>query len=209
VLAAAYVLYRLYLAEGDALPSLDFSRFKLGELGRSLPYLVAPLIAVLTEFYRRRRARAVRKEWETRERMEGFVRGEEDIEVRIVKGGRGAFRADLRLTRAALYLFDKSGRREPVRLALSSPGLAEAAVEDAQLIGDAGGGRPRVRISTTGTKGMTFEFESAGAEAWWVDLRRSLGKPTRRDADGGPAVADARTTSAAGDRAGSHTQEEY
>lgn len=180
VLAVAYILYRLYASDGGALPAIDIPRVRLGELARGLPYLIAPLIAILTGVYQRRKSKAVREEWEQRVRTEGFVREEEDVEVRIVSGGRGAFSADLRLTRAALYLFDRSGRREPVRFVLLSPGPSETSVVDAELLMDERTGRPRVKVMTSGPQGLSFEFGSVAAEAWWSDLRHGLGKSTKR-----------------------------
>ena len=81
VLAVAYILYRLYASDGGALPAIDIPRVRLGELARGLPYLIAPLIAILTGVYQRRKAKALRQEWERRVRTEGFVREEEDVEV--------------------------------------------------------------------------------------------------------------------------------
>jgi hypothetical protein len=190
VLACAYVIYRLYTSEGGALPTVDLSGVKLGELGKAMPYVVAPFIAVLTEYFRRRRAREARRQWEARVRTEGFVRDEENVEVGIVEGGRGAFTADVRLTRAALYMFDRSGRRDPVRFVLGSPGRSETAVVDARLVRGKGEGRPRVRVATSGPAGLTFEFTSAAAEAWWSDIRRSLGKSTSVDGGGESAEGE-------------------
>jgi hypothetical protein len=193
-LAVAYVLYRIYVSGGGIVP-VELPEVKLGEVGKGLPYLLAPLVAVLTELYRRRRARATRKEWERRVQAEGFVREEENVEIRIVTGGRGAFSADVRLTRAALYLFDRSGRRDPVRFVLMSPGPSETTVVDAELRMDDRTGRPRVRVNTSGPAGLSFEFGSVTAEAWWTDLRHGLGKTTRRDAEGQSDMEDDRGTS--------------
>jgi hypothetical protein len=189
VLACAYIVYRVYGAGGLTIPSVeglgitsvDLSRLKLRELGRALPYVAAPLIAVLTELFRRRRAREARRQWEERVRTEGFVREEENVEVGIVKGGRGTFAADLRLTRAALYMLDRSGRRDPVRFALGPAGGSESSVTDARLIRAVTQGRPRVRVAVSEPAGLTFEFASVSAEAWWSDIRRLLGKSTRAD----------------------------
>ncbi|MBN2565855.1 MAG: hypothetical protein JXB46_09095 [Candidatus Eisenbacteria bacterium] len=187
-LAAAYIVYRFLWPSGGRgfsvdLP-LDLPRIRLAELGKSLPYVAAPLIAVISELYRRRRAQRIREEWETRVTTEGFVRDEEDVEIHIVRGGRGTFKADVRLTRSALYLFDHTGRRDPVRFALKSPIEGENAIVDAQLVSDMTGSRPRVRVFTSG---MEFDFASAAADGWWADLRRSIGKSTRIEtAEAGP-----------------------
>jgi hypothetical protein len=188
VLAVAYILYRLYALDGGTVPAIDIPRVRLGELAKGLPYLIAPLIAILTGFFQRRRAKAAREEWERRVRTEGFVRDEEDVEVRVVSGGRGAFSVDLRLTRAALYLFDRSGRREPMRFVLLSAGPSESAVVDAELLTDERTGRPRVKVSTSGPRSLSFEFGSVAAEAWWSDLRHGLGKTTKRDAENAPVA---------------------
>jgi hypothetical protein len=211
VLACAYVVYRVHGAGGLKIPftgsinvtSVDLSRLKMGELGRALPYAAAPLIAVLSEFMRRRRAREARSQWETRVQTEGFVREEESVEVRMVRGGRGAFTADVRLTRAALYLFDRGGRRDPARFVLGSAGRSETAVTDVRLIRATGEGRPLVRVATSGSSGLTFEFASVTAEAWWSDLRRSLGKSARIEEAERPEIDGAAESSVAGSPAGS------
>jgi hypothetical protein len=183
VLAVGYLAYRWLSVQGARLHAIDLPRIRLGELGHSLPYVLAPLIAVVTELYRRRHARLIKEEWQARVTSEGFVRDEENVQAHVVKGGHGTFKADLRLTRAALYLFDHTGRRDPVHFTLTSPTETEKAVVDAELLNDPSAARPRVRVVTSG---MTFEFASAAADGWWSDLRRSLGKSARRE----PAEAE-------------------
>ena len=40
---------------------------------------------------------------------------------------------DVRLTRAALYILDRAGRREPMRFVLARPSVAESTVTDVSL----------------------------------------------------------------------------
>jgi hypothetical protein len=183
LLAVAYVVYRFVLSAGadvflDRLRSVDMGRF-----GKMLPYLAAPLFAVLSEVIRRGKARSVREMWENRSRAEGFVRGEDGLKVRFVEGGKGTMQGDIRLTRVALYLLDHSSRREPMRFVLARPSVGEPAVLDVSLRQGSSPEfwRVRVDVGDIGENRLAFEFETSEGEAWWVSLRRSMGRSTDRD----------------------------
>ncbi|MFH1688815.1 MAG: hypothetical protein ABIE42_01085 [Candidatus Eisenbacteria bacterium] len=188
VLAVAYVVYRFGIPEdltfglsglSVRLPDLD-----LGKLGKNLPYLFAPLFAVFSEVMRRRKARAVREDWERRVRTEGFLRGEENLKIKFVEGGRGSVQGDVRLTHAALYLLDKSGRREPMRFPLSLSAGSDAAVLDVSLREGSSPELRQVRVivgAADGGNRLAFEFESREGEAWRSSLRRVLGKSAEKE----------------------------
>ena len=192
VLAAAYVAYRFVLSAGpDAL--LDRLRaVDLGRFGKTLPYLAAPLFAVLSEIIRRGKARSVRETWEKRSRDEGFVRGEDNLKVRFVEGGRGSVQGAVRLTRAALYILDNAGRREPMRFVLKRSSTVEPAVLDVSLREGRSPELRRVRVDASDAAGSSFafEFESREGEAWWSSLRRSLGRSTDRSKMPEPPAGD-------------------
>ena len=192
VLAAAYVAYRFVLSAGpDAL--LDRLRaIDLGRFGKTLPYLAAPLFAVLSEIIRRGKARSVRETWEKRSRDEGFVRGEDNLKVRFVEGGRGSVQGAVRLTRAALYILDNAGRREPMRFVLKRSSTVEPAVLDVSLREGRSPELRRVRVDASDAAGSSFafEFESREGEAWWSSLRRSLGRSTDRSNMPEPPAGD-------------------
>jgi len=181
-LAVAYAAYRFVLSAGpdgllDRLRGVDLGRF-----GKTLPYLAAPLFAVVSEFIRRRKARSVREAWAKRSRTEGFVRGEDDLKIRFVEGGRGSMQGAVRLTRAALYILDNGGRREPMRFVLARPSVGEPAVLDVSVREGRSPELRRVRVATgdAGGNRFSFEFESREGEAWWSSLRRSLGRSMDR-----------------------------
>lgn len=176
VLVIAYIVYRYAGSSGLSNVSLQLPGVRLGTLARSATYLAAPLFAVLSEVLRRRKARAVREEWERRARAEGFVREEENARVAFVAGARGSIQADIRLTRAALYLFDRGGRREPMRLVFAPEQVIDMVIADVQLLGGTTPERGRVRLFVTGAADFQMEFESVLAEAWWSSLRRAMGK---------------------------------
>lgn len=186
LLVVAYVVYRAASTDWLSGLSLDLSSFKprglnlgalkLGAVGRTLPYLAAPLIAVLSEVFRRRRARAVKTMWETKARAEGFLRDEEDLKVRFVQGGRGTMQSDVRLTRAAIYFLDRAGRREPMRFGISRDPGTGYALKDVRFIPGKAAERPAVRIVISGESAIELEFASANAGGWVADIRRVLGR---------------------------------
>jgi hypothetical protein len=180
LLVAAYIVYRFVPLSGPSELIDRLRGIELGRLGKMLPYLAAPLFAVLSEFLRRKKAGAVREAWERSSRAEGFVRGEEDLKVRFVEGGRGTIEGAVRLTRAALYMIDKGGRRDPLRFALTRSDTASPVVLDASLHEGRAPGLRRVRVAIGDADGNRFaiEFESREAVAWWSSLRRAIGKST-------------------------------
>jgi hypothetical protein len=184
VLAVAYVAYRFTGSFDLTNMSVRLPDLSLGKLGKNLPYLFAPLFAVLSEVIRRRKARVVREDWERRVRTEGFLRGEENLKVKFVEGGRGSVQGDVQLTHAALYLLDKNGRREPMRFSLSLSAGADVAVLDVTLREGSSPELGRVRVTVGAAAGgnrFAFEFESREGEAWRSSLRRLLGKPTKEE----------------------------
>jgi hypothetical protein len=100
----------------------------------------------------------------------------------FVEGARGSFQADVYLTRSAFYLFDRGGRREPMRFPLTASSARDAAVVDASLAPGAAQGARAVRVHIRGPAPVEIEFQTPDAEGWWTDLRRSLGRSVR----GGP-----------------------
>lgn len=185
-LVVGYIVYRIAVSSDFAglsisglsihLPELD-----LGKFGKSLPYLFAPLFAVVSELIRRKKARAAREEWEHRARTEGVLRKEEDVKVKLTDGARGSVQADVRLTRAALYVIDRGGRREPMRFVFLRSADSDVAVLDVHLFEASTPALRRVRVRMGGAAQFVLEFESREGEAWWSSLRRSLGKSTDRE----------------------------
>jgi hypothetical protein len=185
-LVVGYIVYRIAVSSDFAglsisglsihLPELD-----LGKFGKSLPYLFAPLFAVVSELIRRKKARAAREEWEHRARTEGVLRKEEDVKVKLTDGARGSVQADVRLTRAALYVIDRGGRRNPMRFVFLRSADSDVAVLDVYLLETSTPALRRVRVRMGGAAQFVLEFESRQGEAWWSSLRRSLGKSTDRE----------------------------
>ena len=87
-LAVGYIVYRFSADSGLAGLSIRGLSIRLpdvnlGKFGKSLPYLFAPLFAVVSELIRKKKARAVREEWERRARTEGLLRNEENVKVKL------------------------------------------------------------------------------------------------------------------------------
>lgn len=175
VLLVVLVVYRGAGASWFSGVSLRMPDIEVGPFIRNLPYILAPLLAVLSEVWRRRRARALKAEWETRARAEGLRREAEDVAVRFVAGARGTMRADARLTRAAMYLFDRAGRRPVMRLLLTGGGEGDHRVAGVYLAGGGPGKRPRLHVSVRGPAVFEFEMASPDADGWWADMRNSPG----------------------------------
>jgi hypothetical protein len=170
VLAVAYVVYRYR-------DSIDIDLSSLAKPARSLGYFVAPLLAVLTQIWKRRKTKAAREGWEKGILQEGLVRRERGLRARLVNGKQGgAFPAEVSLTRAALYLFDDSGRRDPMRFPLLRETLKDFGLSDVRVDPGGEGGQAWVRIRVTGPSSFGVEFLSAHGEHWWVDVRRAIGK---------------------------------
>jgi hypothetical protein len=186
------VAYRFWPASGfDGLTdvSIRLPDINLGRLGKNLPYLAAPLFAVLSEILRRRKAKAVREAWERNSQIEGFVRGEDNLKVRFVEGGRGTLQSDVRMTRAALYLLDRGGRRDPLRFAFTRSEAKEPVVLDVTLRDGKTPEARKVRVTigeSADGHGFMIEFESMMGEAWRSSILRALGKSSDREPDREP-----------------------
>ena len=190
VLVIAYVVYR-YRGSID-LPAVSLRGLR--RLGGTIPYVLATLMGVFFQAWGRRKAERVRKQWENALKLEGIVRQGTDVAVWYVGRRRQSFRADIYLTGAALYVFDRARRREPVRLALGRR-IGGGFIEGATLRAGPAGGPRTVRILTGGVGGANLEFATPDVEAWWTRIRRSLGQPTdveaelaKGDGDEGPGT---------------------
>ncbi len=174
ILALAYVVYRYH-------DSIDISPGRIGKLAPTLGYAIAPLFAVLTQVWRRKKSKEAKEAWQKGILQEGLVREERAVTARFVNGKLGgSFTADVTLTRAALYVFDVTGRRDPMRFPLSRERQEEFGVVDVEMTPAERGGRSTVRIRVTGPSSYTIRFESAHGEWWWIDVRRRLGMSTDR-----------------------------
>ena len=181
VIAVGYIAYRFAGSFDFTGLSIRLPELNLGKFGKSLPYLAAPLFAVLSEVIRRRKAKGVREEWERRVRTEGLLREEENLKVRLTDGARGSVQGDVRLTRAALYVIDSGGRRDPMRFVFLRSADSDVAVLDASLLEGRTPELRRVRVRVGGAARFVLEFESRQGEAWWTSLRHSLGKSADRE----------------------------
>jgi hypothetical protein len=176
LLVVAYVVYRYAGSWGlGGLGDLGglrgaLSRFDLGKLARSVPYLFAPLFAVLSELYRRRRAKAMREEWERSVMAEGSVRQEQNLNIRFMAGASGKLTGDIYLTRSALYVVDRSWRREPTHLVFEPSGKVEPVVKGVTVVAGKPGEPERVRVAVGGSASFTVEFTTRMAEAWLSDI---------------------------------------
>lgn len=173
VLAIAYVVYKF--GASVELPDVKVSFRGLGRALSTIPYLAATLIGVFFQFWGRRKRVEARKRMEAQLIQEGPVRQGQSIAVRIGRRLGSSFDADLHLTRAALYVLDTAGKRDPMRVPLRrSEG---AFVEDASLAPAAGDGYPTVVVTIGGPARKELLFSSPDASAWWMDIRAALGKP--------------------------------
>lgn len=185
-LVVAYIVYRITVGSDFTGLSIRLPELNLGRFGKSLPYLFAPLFAVVSELIRRKKARAIREEWERRARTEGVLRKEENVRVKLTDGARGSVQADVRLTRAALYVIDRGGRRNSMRFVFLRSADSDIAVLDVSLLGGATPALRRVRVRMGGAARFVLEFESREGEAWWSSLRHALGKSTDRESSPEP-----------------------
>ena len=87
----------------------------------------------------------------------------------------------MRLTRAALYVIDSGGRRDPMRFVFLRSADSDVAVVDVSLLEGRTPELRRVRVRMGGAAQFVLEFESRQGEAWWSSLRHSLGKSTDRE----------------------------
>lgn len=190
-LVVAYIVYRITVGSdftGLSIRglSIHLPEVNLGRFGKGLPYLFAPLFAVVSELIRRKKARTIREEWERRARTEGVLREEENLKVKLTDGARGSVQADVRLTRAALYVIDRGGRRDPMRFVFLRSADSDVAVLDVSLLGGSTPALRRVRVRMGGAARFVLEFESREGEAWWSSLRHALGKSTDRESSPEP-----------------------
>jgi hypothetical protein len=184
VLGIAYLAYRyrssLHIPSIHGLSKVTSS---------TVAYALAPLIGIFARLVARRRNEATRRRWEASMRSEGHLRDELSVRVRSGERRRGAFLADVHLTRAAFYMLDRSGRREPMRLLLR-PGTAhDLHVGDARVVAEPGRSDGTVHVESGGPTKIVVEFESGDAQGWRSDLRRALAKPVGLSNPGGPPEA--------------------
>ncbi len=180
VLIVAYVVYRYR-------GSIDFSKLslplgRLKPLGATVPYVLASVFGVLFQLWNRRRIAALRQRLEDSLRFEGLVRQGPDVQILFGGGARGSLRADVYLTRAALYVFDKGGRRDPMRIPLERGSPVGPSVVDAVLVPKDSAGGQLVRIVVGGRTGFSIEFAGPDAGGWWADIRKALGKSSDAEA---------------------------
>jgi hypothetical protein len=173
ILAIAYIVYR---RSGTIRVDLK----ELRRLGSVLPYALPPLIAVLVNVYTKRRAARARAEWEKIALNEGILR--EELNVKASAGGGlagGVFAADLRLTRAAFYVFDRTHRRSPLRILIRRDTSEQLGVGSVALTPGDSEGRRVLRVDVEGPKTFSIEILSQDSEGWWRGVRRAQGKSTK------------------------------
>ncbi len=169
-LAAIAVGYFIFLKHDV----IQLDRRLISKLGSAIPYGAAPLFAVLSAIWKKRKAAEARRQWDEGALHEGIVREESGVNVRFVNGKRTRpFRADVRLTRSAFYVFDKSGKRDPMRFVINLESVNELGVFDARLDRQ-GGGPVTVTVQIVGKAKMGVELTSVNSEGWWVDIRKAL-----------------------------------
>ncbi len=154
------------------------TRVNLRHLGRftsSIGYLVAPLVAVIMGLVRRRKSEAVRKQWDVIALAEGVIREERGVRTKAGDSKGGWFKADVRLTRTALYVLDTTGRKDPMRLMVHLESVNDLGLFDAEYaLSDQGGGGI-VTVRVVGRTKFGIQFSSPQSLAWWTDIRRALG----------------------------------
>ena len=169
-LAAIAVGYFIFLKHDV----IQLDRRLISKLGSAIPYGAAPLFAILSAIWKKRKAAEARRQWDEGALREGIVREETGVNVRFVNGKRTRpFRADVRLTRSAFYVFDKSGKRDPMRFVINLESVNELGVFDARL-DRKDGGPVTVTVQIVGKAKMAVELTSVNSEGWWVDIRRAL-----------------------------------
>ena len=169
---------------------IALDRKMIGKFTSAIPYAAAPLFAILSTIWKKRKAAAARKQWDEAAVREGIVREESGIKVRLVNGKRNRpFRADVRLTRTALYVLDKSGKRDPMRFLINLESVNELGIFDVRL-GRRGGGPVIVTVQIVGRAKMGVELTSFNPEGWWVDIRRALRLSSDLRDSTGPPVPD-------------------
>jgi hypothetical protein len=184
ILAVAYAVYAFR-------DSIDLSRLSfdwIRKLGGTASYGLATVFAVAFQIWNKRRLERARKKWEESIKLEGFLREEPGVKVALSEGARGSFKADVQLTRSALYLFDRGARREPMRLPMTPSSARDSTVADVTLGPGAASGRRTVRVRVRGAAAFRIEFEAPDAEGWRTDLLRALGRSVR--STGGEEAAE-------------------
>lgn len=180
ILAVLYIAYAFR-------DSLDLSRISFAwarKLGGTIPYVAATFFGVFFQLWNKKRLEKVRKKWKADIGAEGLLRQGLDLKVAFADGMKGSLRADVYLTRSALYLFDRASRRDPMRLPLLRSSSRDPAVVGASLGPSEGPGERVVRIHVQGPSPFRVEFASPDAEGWRIDVRRVLGRA------GSPAALD-------------------
>jgi hypothetical protein len=187
VLAVAYLVYKFgptlgytFWSGGD-FPDISF-RFPrgLGKIAATIPYLAATFFGVFFQMWNRKRQAARRKEMEAGLEREGPIRRAEGVAVRVGKKLGQSYEADVYLTRAALYVFDRAKKRDPMRMA-TRRSEGTAFITDAALEPGDAGSTPTVLVQLGGTIGWPLALSAPDAVAWWVDIRKTLGKSTDVD----------------------------
>jgi hypothetical protein len=175
ILAVAYAVYAFR-------DSIDLSRLSFDwvrKLGGTASYALATVFAIFFQIWNKRRLERVRKKWEDGIRSEGQLRQGVGLKVAFTDGAKGSLTADLHLTRAALYLFDRGGRREPMRFPVTPSSPRDAVLGGVTLSREAGRGGRTVRIDVLGPSPFRIEFTTPEAEGWAADLGRAIGRSTR------------------------------
>jgi hypothetical protein len=179
LLVVAYVAYRFHAQSAMEVPRVRVDWKVLGKVGSVLPYLAAVVFGVIAQYFARRRHESQRMEWESRLATEGLVRAEDGVRMWLVDARgrrRQNFEGQLKLTRSAFYVFETSGRREPLRFSLRHDEAGSPRVDDVSIMSR--GGEYAVRLSFTSGGGASLDFASPDAQAWWIDIRKALGKTT-------------------------------
>lgn len=174
VLGAAVVAYFLY-RRAD---TMEFSLAWVKRVGAVAPYLLPPLVGVVFNVVSRRRTARAKAQWDAAVRLEGLMREEVNVTARMSTGRSGSFSADIRLTRVAFYVFDRSYKREPMKIMLRRELAGQFVAVDAALASSDGDGPEVVRVEVEGAAAFEIEFLSGDPRGWWKDLRRSMGKST-------------------------------
>jgi hypothetical protein len=183
VLALAYLAYR-YRASIH-IPTRGLSKIA----SSTVAYALAPIIGFIAQILARKRNAAARRVWDASMTTEGRLRDELSVRASSGERWKGSFQADVHLTRSALYVLDRGGRRNPMRFALRPGTHNELHVAAARVSADSERSEGTVHIQAGGPSRIVLEFVSTDALGWLADLRRALPKPVELVAPGGPPDA--------------------
>ena len=172
LLAVAYAAYRFRGSIDLSRVSFDWAR----RLGGTIPYALATVVGIAFQMWNRKRLERARSKLLKDLQGEGVLREEPNLKVAFTEGARGSLRADVHLTRAALYLFDRTGRREPMRFPLVAASARDGVVDGVTLSEGAGEAARAVQIQIRGPAPFRVEFETADARGWWTDVLRATGR---------------------------------